>query len=157
MKPTPIFKSVLVLCEGNHCRSPIAEALLRNALPPEIKVESAGFNALVGFPPHPEVLRLMADRGIDISGHRGRQLTSPLALLADLIMVMDDQQKDLCSRMVPGARGRIFLLSHWLSTPPPDILDPLHKDQEAFRLVYEVIQHSVASWLPHITINQRLA
>jgi protein-tyrosine-phosphatase len=70
---------------------------------------------------------------------------------------MDDQQKDLCSRMVPGARGRIFLLGHWLSTPPPDILDPLHKDQEAFHLVFEVIQHSVASWLPHITIYQRLA
>lgn len=157
LKPMSIFKSILVLCEGNHCRSPIAEALFRDSLPPEITVESAGLNALVGFPAHPEVLRMMFDRGIDISGHRGRQLTPLMALSVDLILVMDDQQKDLCSRMVPGARGRIFLLGHWLSTPPPGISDPLHKDREAFRLAFEVIQDSVASWLPHMTINQRLA
>jgi protein-tyrosine phosphatase len=156
LKPTSFFKSILVLCEGNHCRSPIAEALLRDALPPEITVESAGFNALVGFQAHPEVLGVMADQGIDVSGHRGRTLTPSMALAADLILVMDKQQKELCSRLVPSARGRIFLLGHWLSSPPPDISDPLHKDHEAFSKTYEIIRSSVASWLPHMTVNQRL-
>jgi protein-tyrosine phosphatase len=152
-----VFKSILVLCEGNHCRSPIAEALLRDSLPPEIIVGSAGFNALVGFQAHPEVLRIMADQGIDVSGHRGRKLTSAMALSADLILVMDKQQKELCGRLVPGARGRIFLLGHWLSSPPPDISDPLHQDYEAFRRTHEIIRSSVASWLPHVIVNQRLA
>ena len=157
MNPTSIFKSILVLCEGNHCRSPLAEALLREALPPEITVESAGFNALEGFQAHPEVLRIMAEREIDVSGHRGRQLTSLMALSSDLILVMEDQQKDRCGKIAPGARGRIFLLSHWLSSPPQDISDPLHKDHEAFRLAFEIIQNSVASWLPHVISNQRFA
>ena len=99
----------------------------------------------------------MADQGIDVSGHRGRKLTPPMALSADLILVMDKQQKELCSRLVPGACGRIYLLGHWLSSPPPDISDPLHKDHEAFRITLEIIKSSVASWLPHVIINQRLA
>lgn len=157
LKPTSMFKSILVLCEGNHCRSPIGEALFRVALPPEVKVESAGFNALEGFQAHPVVMRILADHGIDVSGHRGRKLTQPMALSADLILVMDEQQKELCSRLVPGARGRIFLLGHWLSSPPPSISDPLNQGDGAFRSAFEIIQRSVASWLPHVTINQRLA
>jgi protein-tyrosine phosphatase len=157
LKQTPTFKSILVLCEGNHCRSPIAEALLRELLPPEIRVESAGLNALKGFPAHSEVLRIMADCGIDVTHHRGRQLTPPMAHASDLILVMDEQQKEFCGRMVPGARGRIYLLGHWVSSPPLEIADPLHKDHEAFHAAYEIIQRCVASWLPHMTINQRLA
>jgi len=152
-----IFKSILVLCEGNHCRSPIAEALLREALPPEIRVASAGLRAMVGQHVHPYVLNQMAGLGLDLSGHRGRQLTPAMALSADLILVMDAQQKDECGRKVPGTRGRIFLLSHWVSTPAPAIEDPMHKDAEAFRVALEKIQNSVASWLPHMTIDQRLA
>lgn len=153
----PMFKSILVLCEGNHCRSPIAEALFREALPPGVRVESAGLRAMVGAHPHPEVLHLMAGAGINVSGHRGRQLTKSMGLAADLILVMDQEQKERCSRMVPGTRGRIFLLGHWLSSPPPAIADPINQDKEAFRLAFEVIQQSVASWLPHMTLNQRLA
>lgn len=157
LKPRPTLRSILVLCEGNHCRSPIAEALLGIALAPEIRVESAGFNALQGFPAHPEVIRMLAGSGIDISSHRGRQVTPSLMLSADLILVMDEQQKDLCGQMVPGARGRIFLLGHWLPFSPRDIADPFQKGPEAFLTAYESIQCSVASWLPHMILKQRLA
>lgn len=157
MKPRPTFKSILVLCEGNHCRSPIAEALLRQVLPTDIHVESAGLNALQGFSAHPTVLRLMAELGIDVSSHRGRQLTAPMALSADLILVMDDQQKEFCGQMVPGARGRIFLLGHWLASPSREISDPFRQDTDAFRAALEVIQFAVASWLPHMTLKQRSA
>jgi protein-tyrosine phosphatase len=135
----------------------MAEALFREFLPPEIKVESAGINALKGFQVHPEVLRIMADLGIDLSGHRGRQMTPLMAHSADLILVMDSWQVDQCSRIAPGARGRIFLLGHWLSSPPTEISDPLNKDHEAFCSTFEIIQRSVTSWLPHMIINQRLA
>jgi protein-tyrosine phosphatase len=80
-----------------------------------------------------------------------------MAHASDLILVMDEQQKEFCGRMVPGARGRIYLLGHWVSSPPLEIADPLHKDHEAFHAAYEIIQRCVASWLPHMTINQRLA
>ena len=119
----PTFGSILVLCEGNHCRSPIAEAMFRASLAPEIRVESAGFNALEGVSAHPEAIRIMSEHGLDISSHRGRQLTPAIVLAADLILVMDDKQKDLCGKLVTSARGRIFLLGQWLPSPPRAIPD----------------------------------
>jgi protein-tyrosine phosphatase len=157
LKTRPTFKSILVLCEGNHCRSPIAEGLFRQALPLEISVQSAGLKALEGFTAHPTVICLMAELGLDMSSHRGRQLTPAIALSADLILVMDEPQKDLCARMVPGACGRIFLLGHWLSSPPLEISDPFQQGPDAFRRTIEAIQLSVASWLPHMTLKQRSA
>ena len=60
MPPAADPKAILVLCEGNHCRSPLAVALLRRALGPGFTVESAGLAALEGIPAHPEAARLAA-------------------------------------------------------------------------------------------------
>ena len=149
------IESILVLCEGNHCRSPIAEGLLRATLGPEIRVESAGLKAIEGHPAHPEVLRLMAERGIDLSAHRSRQLTPSMALSANLILVMDQQQKDWCNQMAPSTRGRVFLLGQWLPSAPRDIADPLFQNPEAFRLALDIIQRSIEGWLPRIARNQK--
>ena len=151
------MKSILVVCEGNHCRSPIAETLLGSALGPEFRVSSAGLTALTGLPADIEAVRLMADRGFDISRHRGRQLTPALALSADLILVMEHTQKEWCERVVPSTRGRIFLLSHWLATPPPEIADPFRQGPEAFRKAFDSITLSVTAWLPHLIHKQRSA
>lgn len=153
----PAVRSVLVLCEANHCRAPIAEGLLRAALGPSIQVASAGLRALVGMPPEPGVERLMREHGFDISGHRGRQLTPGMACEADLILVMDGTQKEWCTQLAPSARGRIFLLGHWLSAPPPDIQDPLSGGPQVLRQVYDDIQRAVAAWVPHLLSEQRLA
>ena len=148
LQSKPIIRSILVLCEGNHCRSPIAEALFRSSLGGEVTVMSAGFGALVDFPADAEAQRLMAELNIDISDHRGRQLTREMVLSADLILVMDQAQKDCCEEFVPSARGRVFLLGHWLPSPPREISDPFHQGSEAFRSVFELIRHSVENWLP---------
>ena len=153
----PPIRSILVLCEANHCRAPIAEGLLRAALGPSIRVTSAGLNALVDAPPDPEAERLMRDQGHDISAHRGRQFTPEMAHGADLILVMDSPQKEWCTQLAPSARGRVFLLGHWLSTPPHEIADPFCLGQVAFRRVFEDIHHSVSAWAPHLISEQRLA
>ncbi|MCP5602776.1 protein tyrosine phosphatase, partial [Klebsiella pneumoniae] len=44
-----MFNSILVVCTGNICRSPLAERILRKSLPGK-KIDSAGTNALVGHP-----------------------------------------------------------------------------------------------------------
>lgn len=153
----PPIRSILVLCEANHCRAPIAEAFLRAALGPGYLVESAGLKALEDVPPDPEVVRQMRERGHDLSRHRGRQFTAKMALEADIILVMDGEQKEWCSHLVPSARGRIFLLGHWLSTPPGEIEDPFRQDSIVFRRVIEDIHRSVATWVPHLLPVQRLA
>jgi len=146
----PLCRSILVLCEGNHCRSPIAEGLLRVALGEPIQVSSAGLGALVGHPAHPEAQKLMAEHGLDISSHQGRQLTPELALRSDLILVMDEAQKTACELLAPAARGRIFLLGHWLPGPQREIIDPIQRSPEFHRQVHDHIQLAVSAWLPRL-------
>ncbi|HXC17890.1 MAG TPA: low molecular weight protein-tyrosine-phosphatase [Holophagaceae bacterium] len=149
--PGPAIHHILVLCEGNHCRGPMAEALLRSLLPPGFQVESAGLEALEGRPADVEAQRLMAAQGLDISSHRGRQLTEEMALKADLILVMDRPQKEWCERVMPSALGRIFLLGHWLPAPRREISDPYGMGTAAFNVAFEGIRESVADWLPRLT------
>lgn len=151
------MKSILVVCEGNHCRSPIAEALLGSSLGPEFHVSSAGLTALTGLPADIEAIRLMAEHGFDLSRHRGRQLTPAMALSADLILVMEHPQKEWCERVLPSTRGRIFLLGHWSATPPLEITDPFRRGPEAFKLAFDSITHSVAAWVPRLVNKQRSA
>src|SRR5512136_1311836 len=82
---------VLVVCVGNICRSPMAEALLRARLGhwPRFDVSSAGLSALVGRPADESTVALMRERGIDISAHRARQLTPRLVAGSDLVLVME--------------------------------------------------------------------
>lgn len=141
---------ILVLCEGNLCRSPIAEGLLRAGLGLSIRVESAGLAAREGMPPHPEAVRLLAEHGIDIRGHRSRSLTPAMALEADLILVMDEGQKAWCGARVPATRGRIHLLGCWLPAGSQEIADPFGREPEAFMTAFKLIQRSAVAWRDHL-------
>jgi len=141
---------ILILCEGNHCRSPLAEALLRKALGPGIEVSSAGFEAMVGQPVHKDTRCQGAELGLDLSAHRGRQLRPSLALDADLILVMDRTQKEACEALAPSVRGRVFLLGHWLAPGGQEIADPIHRGPEAHRVACGCIQGAIQTWLPRL-------
>ena len=143
-------QSILVLCEGNHCRSPIAEGLLRAELGSGIRIESAGLAATEGTPPHPEAVRLMAEHGIDIRDHRSRQVTPAMALAAELILVMDEGQRTWCGSMVPSALGRIQLLGCWLPPGSRMIEDPFGREPEAFSAAFDLIRRSVRCWKKHL-------
>ena len=75
--PAAMLDRILVLCVGNICRSPMAEAVMRQALLDRgrvVDVRSAGLGALVGHPADDNVRQLMEQRGIDVSGHRAVQV-----------------------------------------------------------------------------------
>ena len=144
------IRRLLVLCEGNHCRSPLAEALLRQALGPGFEVNSAGLRALVGEPAHAETRRQGVERGLDLAAHRGRQLTPELAKGADLILVMDQAQKTACEALAPNLRGRVFLLGHWLPPGLQEIADPVLAGPSVHRMTYAHIQDAIQAWLPRL-------
>ena len=144
------IRRILVLCEGNHCRSPLAEALLQSAMAPGVQVTSAGLDALLGHPPHEESLRLGADLGLDLSAHRGRQFTPELALNADLILVMDRAQQEACHRLAPSSRGRVFLLGRWLPEAEQEIADPIHQPVAAHEHSCAHLRRAVALWVPRL-------
>jgi len=137
---------VLVVCIGNICRSPMAEGLIRQALP-ELEVSSAGLAALVGHGADPIAVEIMADAGIDISTHRACMLTDQLAREADLILVMDDVQKMHVARQYPFVMGKVFKLGEASSQ---DIPDPYRQDPEVFRAVFSMIENGVKEWVKRI-------
>ena len=67
------FDNILVVCVGNICRSPMAEALLKQRFPNK-NIDSAGVGALVGHPADPAALEIMTKQGIDITSHVAKQI-----------------------------------------------------------------------------------
>lgn len=143
-----MFNHILVLCIGNICRSPVAEAMLKANLPGKT-VESAGLCALVGQGADPTATRLAEQAGLDLSAHEARQVGAEHLRQADLILVMSESQRAQVRSQDPTAAGKTMLLSHWLPDKP-DIPDPYKKSQEAFEHVHGMIQSAVQAWLPKL-------
>lgn len=141
-----MIQRILVVCIGNICRSPMAEGLLKRALP-DVQTNSAGLAAMVGHGADPVALSIMADAGIDFSAHRARMLTESLAREADIILVMDEQQKQQISLLYPHARGKVFRLAE---ASNQDIPDPYRQEQAVFHKVYSLIQSGVDEWVKRI-------
>lgn len=140
------MKEILILCEGNICRSPMAEGLLAAKLP-DVRIRSAGLGAMVGWPAHDESIRLMKTLGIDITGHRAAQVTEKMCLAADMVFVMDNDQRHRVEVLYPTTRGRVFKLGHFTNQ---DIPDPFRKPDSAFAITMSLIQEAISSWLAKI-------
>ena len=137
------ISSVLVVCMGNICRSPMGEYLLKAALPNHIRVSSAGLGALIGHPADDHAIALMQAQGMDISGHRARQITAALVADHELIVVMTQRQKEQLEMEFPSARGRVFRYGHWSQS---DVADPYQLDRAAFEAAYELIHEATPLW-----------
>jgi glycine hydroxymethyltransferase len=74
------MKTILFVCTGNICRSPMAEGLFRQAVKGrnDFRVLSAGVGAVDGLPPSEFATRALKELGIDISKQRSRMLTAEL-------------------------------------------------------------------------------
>ena len=110
---------------------------------PEVTVESAGIGALVGHPADETARALLLEQGIDISGHRARQLTSALLRQADLVLVMEAEHKKAIEALDPSARGKVYRLGEWSNF---DIPDPYQQSREVFEHALRLIQQGVVDW-----------
>ncbi|ERS91440.1 low molecular weight protein-tyrosine-phosphatase [Halomonas sp. PBN3] len=139
-----MFDRLLIVCTGNICRSPVAEALLRRALPDK-RLSSAGLGALVGHGVEPTARELAEADGLDVAGHQARQLTREMLAQADLILVMSQGQRRAIGELAPEALGKTMLLGKWLPGEP-EIPDPYRKSREAFEHVHELLKAAVGEW-----------
>ena len=144
-----MIRHILVVCVGNICRSPMAEALLKRALRGQdgFKVESAGLGALVGHPASEHSVDLMAEIGEDITGHRARQIHPDMVKAADLVLVMEAGHKRAIDDADPTARGKVYRLGDWQGI---DIEDPYRQPRAAYEEALEDIEAGVASWMERI-------
>nr|WP_313975652.1 low molecular weight protein-tyrosine-phosphatase [uncultured Psychrobacter sp.] len=141
------FNNILVVCVGNICRSPMAEALLKQRYPRK-NIDSAGVGALVGHSADPAALEIMAKQEIDITNHVAKQIDEGLAKKADLIFTMSDGQTKWIEERWPFCRGKTFKLGHWQDK---DIADPYKHEMSAFQTAYQDIVVSLEQWADKIS------
>jgi len=140
--------TILVVCTGNVCRSPIGERFLRNMLPLK-KIDSAGTAALIGHGADSSAIHAAKKFGISLDDHKGRQFTSELGARYELILVMENEHLTQIARIAPEARSKSMLLGHWINHM--DIPDPWHKSEEAFDRIYQLIDRSCQAWASKLT------
>ena len=130
--------SVLFVCLGNICRSPLAEAAFRRAaerLGLEVEVDSAGTGDWhIGHPPDKRAAAVAARNGIDISHLRARQVTSEDFRRFDQIVALDsDSLRDLERLRPPDGKARLsLLLDHEEGRRGQAVADPYYGDDSHF-------------------------
>ena len=146
IQPKQDMKHILMLCIGNICRSPIAEALLAREFPDKT-IWSAGLGALVGNPADQLSIEVAAAHGLDLSAHRAQQLVSWMCQNAELVLVMEQGHKTQLEQQYPLARGKVFRLGE---IGQFDIADPYRQPKAVFESAYALIARGVADWAPRI-------
>jgi len=142
-----MFNRILVVCTGNICRSPIAEGLLKAALP-KVQLSSAGTAAVVGAPADPHSMTVSAQHDCDLSTHRARQITSGMLQDNDLILVLDASHQNWLNARYPQYRGKVHKLGKWQNDQ--DVPDPYMQELEVFERCYLHIESLVQDWVKRI-------
>jgi len=146
------MKTILFICTGNVCRSPMAEGLFRAAVRGrgQFRVLSAGLGALDGQAPTPHSVRAMRELGIDISGQRSRMLTADLVRQADYIFGMTHSHVETIALMYPQMAEKAFLVREFDETLEPyekDISDPIGGSYQVYLNTRDQIEQGIASLL----------
>ncbi len=145
---------LLLVCVGNICRSPMAEAMLQHELKDktDVSVTSAGLGALAGHSASRHAVTLMEERGLDISGHKARQLTPDMISDCDLILVMEKGHRRAIDSVEPAARGKIYRLLEWRDK---DIPDPYGEPRKSFEEALDLIEQGVADWAEKLRSDEQ--
>jgi len=136
--------SVLVVCVGNICRSPVGERLLAADLGDAITVSSAGLGALVGEKADDRAAEVAARHGLSLDGHVARQFTSEIGRAHDLILVMEAGHRSAIARQAPELSGRCLLFDQW--TGARGIADPYRKSVEFHESVFTALKAASDAW-----------
>jgi protein-tyrosine phosphatase len=137
-----MISKVLVVCEGNICRSPLACALLARELP-HIGFSSAGTHARSGEGADPIVAEMARVLGVNLAGHVASPVTDERVRDADLILTMTKAQREQIETAWPYARGKVYRLAEEEGV---DVIDPYRRHRAAFDLAFAQIEHGVAHW-----------
>ncbi|MDP2638638.1 MAG: hypothetical protein Q8P06_00485 [Candidatus Azambacteria bacterium] len=131
------MKKILCVCYGNTCRSPMLQALLARELKSrgvKAVVESAGMLDEAGAPANEKAIFVMAEMGLDITGHLSRGVSNLDLSTYDKIVCLTDTAKSLLiSRGVPPEKIDVL-----------EVVNPYRKDINAYRACAYILSRAAA-------------
>lgn len=146
------MRSVLFVCTANICRSPMAEGLLQSldkGGPDEWRISSAGVWASGHQAASLNAVRVLEQNGVDISDHRSQPVTSSILETHQLILVMEENHKDVLNNVYPQFREKVFLLREMVGDRG-DILDPIGLSLDEYESTAQEIYNILEKGFPKI-------
>ncbi|WP_128894024.1 low molecular weight protein-tyrosine-phosphatase [Longirhabdus pacifica] len=153
--------TVLFVCLGNICRSPMAEAIFRHkveraGLSKQFHIDSAGTGDWhIGNPPHEGTRNILDEKGIVYDGIKARQIEIKDLKQFNYIVAMDDKNiKDIQTLEHPNSAQVLKMLSFMEKSPQNDVPDPYFTGN--FQEVYDLLSHSCEGLLHFIREKENL-
>lgn len=148
--------TILIVCTGNTCRSPMAEGALRVLLekerPGKFVVKSAGTSAVVGASATDYSIEAAKIWDADISDHESQQLTQELVDEADLILTMTPKHLSIVRDLITDSQEKSFLLKKFPDSDPEgeSVDDPIGQSLDRYNETFLEIGEYLGSYLKEI-------
>ena len=153
------IESILFVCLGNICRSPLVEAVARQHFADAglgIEVASCGTGGWhTGEQADPRMRAAAAKAGYELEAHRARQLHATDFERYDLLLAMDSNNLRDMRRVSDGAaHDRLALFLEWAGTMPPrDFPDPYYDGLSAFTQSVELAERGVRGLIERLRVG----
>lgn len=155
---------VLVVCTANVCRSPLAEALLREQVSgTALMFDSAGTSATPGVPADPRMIRFASSDGADMGGHVARRISDVSLHRRDLILTAERRHRRAVVQHDPRVSGRTFTLREFARLTSsvdlePSLLDARELgDRERLDAVLSRLRQARPASLDSLVVDDDLA
>jgi protein-tyrosine-phosphatase len=147
--------SILFVCTGNTCRSPLAERILKARIKEQgwrnFRVASAGTGAVEGEPASGSSKRAARKIGVSLAGFRSKPVTASRVARADLILTMTYAHKHDIEMRWPEAAGKTHAISDYTGSGRGSIIDPIGGPDKVYEACAADLWDEIRRLIPRVT------